>query len=115
VHGDPVLLRVAMENLLGNAWKYSADREVAHVEVGMDLQDGERIYFVRDDGVGFDPDQAARAFEPFHRLHGAEFEGTGVGLATVKRIIERHGGRVWADARPGGGATVRFTLSRSVL
>jgi PAS domain S-box-containing protein len=115
VLGDPVLLRVAMENLLGNAWKYSADREVAHVEVGMDLQDGERIYFVRDDGVGFDPDQAARAFEPFHRLHGAEFEGTGVGLATVKRIIERHGGRVWADARPGGGATVRFTLSRSVL
>jgi two-component system NtrC family sensor kinase len=110
-HADPKLMRVLLDNLLGNAWKFSSRRDHARVEVGAAGTGNERIYFVRDNGAGFDPANAAHLFAPFHRLHSdAEFKGTGIGLATVQRIIERHGGRIWADAAVGAGATFYFTL-----
>jgi len=105
---DRRLLRTVLENLLGNAWKYSARRSAAHVQVGQ--EDG--AFFVRDNGVGFDMAHAANLFAPFHRLHAdTDFEGTGIGLATVQRIVARHGGRVWARSEPDQGATFYFTLS----
>ena len=112
VRGDESLLRVVMQNLLANAWKFTSRRETAHIQVGSTLQpDGTRAYFVRDDGAGFNMQYATKLFAPFHRLHGVkEFEGTGVGLATVKRIIHRHGGVIWADAAVDKGATFYFTL-----
>jgi signal transduction histidine kinase len=111
VDGDPRFLHIVMENLLDNAWKYTRPREVAHITVGVSEVGDERAFYVRDDGVGFDMANAGRLFTPFERLHGqAEFEGTGVGLATVRRIIERHQGRVWAVGAVGKGATVYFTL-----
>jgi light-regulated signal transduction histidine kinase (bacteriophytochrome) len=107
--GDPDLLRIALANLLGNAWKFSAGRRTARIEVGRDGGDG--AFFVRDNGAGFDLAHAGRLFEPFQRLHSSEeFEGTGIGLALVLRIVQRHHGRVWAEAQPGQGATFRFTL-----
>jgi light-regulated signal transduction histidine kinase (bacteriophytochrome) len=110
VHGDGRLLRVVMENLLFNAWKFSAKQPLARIEVGVHA-DGERAYFVKDNGAGFDMKYVDRLFGPFQRLHTAdEFEGTGVGLATVQRIVRRHGGRIWADAEVGKGATFSFTL-----
>jgi signal transduction histidine kinase len=103
VEGDLALVRAALENLIGNAWKYSAKRPHARIEIGR-TDDG--ALFVRDDGVGFDMAQAEKLFTPFRRLHSAsEFDGTGIGLATVQRIARRHGGRVWADAAPDRGAT----------
>ena len=109
--GDPVLLRAALQNLLENAWKFTRRREQAHIEVGETHAAGERRFFVRDDGAGFDMALAEKLFVPFQRLHDdAEFPGTGIGLPTVQRIIARHGGRVWAEARPGGGAVFWFTL-----
>lgn len=111
--GDPVLLRAVLENLLGNAWKFTARRRVALIEVGARDVAGERAFFVRDDGAGFDTALAGDLFRPFRRLHSeAEFEGTGIGLATVKRVVQRHGGRVWAEATVGQGATFYFTLGR---
>jgi len=105
--GDPRLVRVLLENLLGNAWKFTSKQPTAHIEVGS--QDG--AWFVRDDGAGFDAARATKLFEPFQRMHtAAEFEGTGIGLATAQRIVRRHGGRIWADSAPGKGATFRFTL-----
>ena len=111
VQGDARLLSVVMSNLLGNAWKYSARREDARIEIAGFEQDGEHVYFVRDNGAGFDPKLADRLFQPFKRLHSEqEFPGTGVGLATVARIVHRHGGRIWAEAKLGEGATFFFTL-----
>ena len=109
---DPVLLRVVLQNLIGNALKYSRNRERPVVEVGSALRDGRAAWFVADNGAGFDPKYADKLFQPFGRLHSPrEFEGTGVGLAAVHRILERHGGRIWADAQPGQGAKFWFTLS----
>ncbi len=108
---DGRLLQIALENLLGNAWKYTSKRPRARIEFGVGLQSPQPTYFVRDDGAGFDMAQADKLFAAFVRLHGsAEFEGTGVGLATVQRIIHRHGGRIWAEAAVERGATFYFTL-----
>jgi len=110
--GDPRLLRVLLENLLGNAWKYTSRHATARIEFGRTTTDGETAYFVRDDGAGFDPTQADKLFRPFQRLHTTEeFEGAGVGLATAQRVVRRHGGQIWADAAPEQGATFFFTLS----
>jgi len=107
-HADPGLMRVVLENLLGNAWKYTGKTAEARIEVGA-ATDGE--LFVRDNGIGFDPAHAGNLFQPFRRLPGAQaFEGTGVGLATVARIVARHGGRVRADGAPGRGAVFSFQL-----
>lgn len=109
--GDPNLLRAALVNLLDNAWKYTSKHATARVEFGALQKDGEKVYFVRDDGAGFDMTLAKRLFEPFTRLHAAaEFEGTGIGLATVQRIITRHGGRIWAESAVERGAVFYFTL-----
>lgn len=106
--GDGVLVRTVLENLVGNAWKYSSKVEAPAIEVG--AVDGS-AFFVRDNGVGFDMKEADRLFAPFQRLHTAsEFVGTGVGLTAVHRIVERHGGRIWAESAPGAGATFWFTL-----
>jgi PAS domain S-box-containing protein len=111
VIGDARLLRIALDNLLGNAWKYTSRCEGARLEFGMQTLQGESIYFVRDNGVGFDMANANALFMPFQRLHpGGQFEGTGIGLATVQRIIHRHGGRIWAQSAPDQGATFYFTL-----
>jgi PAS domain S-box-containing protein len=111
VEGDPQLLEIALRNLLGNAWKFTSRKPRARIEVGADTLDDERAYFVRDDGAGFDMAYAEQLFGAFQRLHTeSEFEGTGIGLATVQRIVSRHGGRVWADAAVGRGATFYFTL-----
>ncbi len=110
VTADPGLLRQALVNLLGNALKFSAQAEPPRVEVGASQQDGRTVVWVRDNGVGFAADRAQRLFQPFQRLHGGQFQGSGVGLSIVKRIIDRHGGRVWADSIPGRGATFFFTL-----
>ncbi|MES2785787.1 MAG: PAS domain-containing protein [Pseudomonadota bacterium] len=109
VWADRTLLRSVLENLLGNAWKFSSQREQTEIQVGGSLERGE--FFVRDNGAGFDMTYAAKLFGTFQRLHSdAEFEGTGIGLATVARILARHGGRIWAIAEPGHGATFYFTL-----
>ena len=109
--GDPQLLRAAMENLLRNSWKYTSAHATARIEFGRSGQKERLSFFVRDDGAGFDPRYADRLFGAFQRLHTAnEFPGTGVGLATVQRIIHRHGGEIWAEAAVEKGATFYFTL-----
>ena len=109
---DARLVRIMLENLLRNAWKFTRDKPGARIEVGATAGKGAgATYFVRDDGVGFDPAYAGKLFQPFQRLHAAsEFEGTGIGLAIVNRIVQRHGGRIWAESEPGHGATFFFTL-----
>jgi light-regulated signal transduction histidine kinase (bacteriophytochrome) len=114
VLGDPVLLRVVMQNLLANAWKYTAKKKEPRIVFGAMQQDQEQVIFVQDNGAGFPREEAGRIFEAFHRLHNEkEFRGTGIGLATVKRIITRHNGRVWAEGDTGRGATIYFTLPDS--
>jgi PAS domain S-box-containing protein len=109
---DPSLMRIALTNLLANAWKFTARRERAHIQFFADEEDGARVFRVKDDGAGFDPSQADRLFGAFERLHkSSEFPGTGIGLATTASIIARHGGRIWADAAPDRGATFSFTIS----
>jgi signal transduction histidine kinase len=111
-NGDARLLKVALENLLGNAWKFTGREAHAKIEFGaLRHDDGTLAYFVRDNGAGFDEAYAGKLFGSFQRLHGAdEFEGTGIGLATVQRIVHRHGGRIWAEGEVGRGATFYFTL-----
>ena len=111
-HGDAVLLRAALQNLLQNAWKFTGGRPRERIEVGCASEQGRTVYHVRDDGAGFDMRYAGKLFVPFERLHSlAEFSGTGIGLATVQRIIHRHGGKVWATAEVDQGATFHFTLT----
>jgi PAS domain S-box-containing protein len=108
---DADLVRAVLGNLLGNAWKYTGKREEAVIEFGVTEVDGKPVYFVSDNGAGFDMADADKLFTPFRRLPGAkEFRGFGIGLATVGRIIQRHGGRIWAEGEPGKGATFYFTL-----
>jgi light-regulated signal transduction histidine kinase (bacteriophytochrome) len=113
---DARLLRIALENLLDNAWKYTARTATPHVQFGCELRENETVYFVRDNGVGFDMAYASKLFVPFQRLHTeTQFTGTGIGLVTVQRIIARHGGRIWAEAQPERGATFFFTLNSQPL
>jgi signal transduction histidine kinase len=109
--GDSQLLWIVLENLLDNAWKFSRGGCDPLVEFGIEQPDGQCVFYVRDNGVGFDMTYADKLFGTFERLHGAEFEGLGIGLATVQRILQRHGGRVWAESEPGRGSIFRFTLA----
>jgi len=115
VQGDEQLLRLALENLLGNAWKFTAHRDEARITVASRSDEGgATVYYVQDNGAGFDMGQAGELFKPFSRLHtDEEFGGTGIGLATVQRIIARHGGRIWAEGAPDSGATFFFTLEET--
>jgi len=109
--GDPGLLKVVLTNLIGNAWKYTRQKESALIEIVMENLDGRQVYSVRDNGDGFEMKHADKLFTPFQRLHNPkDFDGTGIGLATAKRIITRHGGRIWAESAQGGGAAFHFTL-----
>jgi signal transduction histidine kinase len=115
IEADGGLLHIVMDNLLRNAWKYTSHHAKACIEFSAKVDHGRIIYFVRDDGAGFDPAKAGDIFQPFHRLHGrSEFPGTGVGLATVQRIIARHGGEIWAEGAVEKGATIYFTLASCV-
>ncbi|HBY06342.1 MAG TPA: hypothetical protein DEH22_00580 [Chloroflexi bacterium] len=112
-YGDPVLIRIVLENLLGNAWKYSSKNPQAQIEFGKQKQGSTTVFFIKDNGAGFDMAYADKLFGTFQRLHSAhEFEGHGIGLATVKRIIHRHNGDIWVQASPGQGATFYFTLGQ---
>ena len=110
-HADRTLMRIAVEHLIGNSWKFTAPAAAPRIEFRAEPIDGQPVFVVRDNGAGFDPSRAGKLFQPFQRLHTAsEFEGAGIGLAVVHKIVDRHGGRVWADGSPGGGAAVYFTL-----
>ena len=109
--GDPQLLRQVLENLIGNAWKFTSHTPEARIAVQSERRDAGPTYVVRDNGAGFDMQYRTKLFQPFQRLHAmSEFAGTGIGLSTVHRIITRHGGRVWAESVVGEGATFYFTL-----
>jgi two-component system, sensor histidine kinase and response regulator len=111
---DSAMLRQVAENLISNALKYSRGRDVSKIEVGAREEKDDHIIYVKDNGVGFDMRYADKLFQVFQRLHSdKEFEGTGVGLAIVQRIVNRHGGRIWAEAQPGKGATFFFTLPKN--
>jgi light-regulated signal transduction histidine kinase (bacteriophytochrome) len=109
--GDERLLRIVIENLLSNAWKFTSRKDQARIEVGSEKRAGETVYYVRDNGAGFNTALGHKLFHAFERLHsGSQFEGLGVGLSTVHRVIEKHDGRVWAESVQGEGATFYFTL-----
>jgi signal transduction histidine kinase len=111
VKGDERMLRIAFTNLIENAWKFTQQRDPALISVGVEQGSEGPVYFIRDNGAGFDMAQADRLFTPFNRLHtDDDFPGTGIGLATVQRVIKRHDGRIWAESSPGHGATFFFTL-----
>jgi light-regulated signal transduction histidine kinase (bacteriophytochrome) len=111
VHADPRLMRIVLENLLGNAWKFSAKNPSPRIDVGADDRPDGKVFFVRDNGAGFDMAYADKLFAPFRRLHDEkDFAGSGIGLATVQRVIHRHGGRIWAESVVNGGATFFFTI-----
>ena len=113
-HGDPHLIRLVLRNLLGNAWKFTARRDPAVIQVAATGPDG-TVFTVRDNGAGFDMRYVAKLFDPFQRLHStSDFEGTGIGLAIVHRIVRRHGGRIWAEGEVGRGAAFFFTLAADV-
>jgi len=111
VDADSRLLSIALDNLLGNAWKFTSKVAAARIELGTEVTASGRAFFIRDNGAGFDMQYVHKLFGVFQRLHSAtEYPGTGIGLATVARIIHRHRGRVWAEGAPGQGATFYFTL-----
>lgn len=112
VHADPGLMRLVWDNLISNAWKFTSHTESPRIDIGIANTEGKDVYFVRDNGAGFDMQYARKLFGAFQRMHSdAEFPGTGIGLATVQRIIHKHGGRIWAESEIGKGATFYFTLS----
>ncbi|NGP75612.1 hypothetical protein G3570_03140 [Balneolaceae bacterium YR4-1] len=114
IHADKGLFRSLMQNLLSNAWKFSSDRKPAQIKVGSTVHKNRKTYYVQDNGVGFDMKFAGKLFRAFQRLHSEKkFEGTGIGLATVQRIINRHGGRIWAESKPEKGATFYFYLTEN--
>jgi signal transduction histidine kinase len=111
-NGDPHLVRLVLLNLLGNAWKFTARTASAVIRVEASPRDDAVVFAVHDNGAGFDMRYAGKLFDPFKRLHSnSDFEGTGIGLAVVQRIVQRHGGRVWAHGEPGNGASFYFTLA----
>ncbi len=111
IDADPGLIKAALQNLISNAWKYTRTKEMAHIELGQSFKDGKVIYFVRDNGVGFDMRYYDKLFQPFQRLHPKDqFDGTGIGLATVARIIRRHNGAIWGESEVGKGTTFYFTI-----
>jgi len=111
VSGDPLLVRQLLDNLLGNAWKFTSKHPYARIEFGSTQKDGKKAFFIKDDGVGFDMRYINKMFIPFQRLHSVEeFSGNGIGLAIVKRIVDRHGGTIWAEGEVGKGATFYFTF-----
>lgn len=109
--GDPNLIHIALDNILSNAWKFTSRQPSAEIEIGFVERDQRQIFYVRDNGIGFDMSYSDLVFSPFQRLNPGDFEGTGIGLATVRRIIRRHGGEIWAESRPDAGATFFFTLA----
>ncbi len=112
--GDARLLQIVMENLLGNAWKFTSKKKEARIEFGQTKREGKKVFFVKDNGIGFDQDETNDLFIAFQCLHDEkEFEGSGIGLTTVQRIIQRHGGKVWGEGKKGKGATFYFTLNWS--
>jgi light-regulated signal transduction histidine kinase (bacteriophytochrome) len=114
VTGDARLIHIALSNLIGNAWKYTSKIPVAKIEFGDLEKPGTKVYFIRDNGGGFDMALAHKLFAPFQRLHSeSEFPGTGIGLAIVNRVIQRHGGRIWGESESGTGATFYFTFGNS--
>jgi len=110
-YADPRLMRIVFENLLTNSWKFTEKNDNTEIEFGLTVKDEKNVYFIRDNGVGFDMKHAGKLFTPFQRFHNAEeYSGTGIGLAIVKRIIARHGGSIWAESNIGEGTTIFFTL-----
>jgi light-regulated signal transduction histidine kinase (bacteriophytochrome) len=112
IKADPGLLRILLTNLITNAWKYSQIRDEVVIEMGKTKKDQKDVYFIKDNGLGFDMKYYGKLFQPFQRLHAQEkIEGTGIGLATVARVVKRHGGDIWAESKVGDGATFFFRLS----
>jgi light-regulated signal transduction histidine kinase (bacteriophytochrome) len=108
---DPALAWILLENLIANAWKFTRNADATRIEIGVEKTNGETAFFVKDNGAGFDAAKADSLFKPFSRLHSAqEFPGTGIGLATAHRIVDRHGGKIWGKGEAGNGATFYFTV-----